>query len=160
MKYRDPLRTHAEAIHELRPQQYADAVSTVARNAERGGWPTSEVAQVLSMLGIDQDRARDAKTALRRAQRLRLVHGGPERPVTRPMGQLEARTDGRDALGRFVTTELCAKGLHELTGANRLTRADRKSIQCKACTRKRKVAQYARELAAAQQARRIWRWAA
>lgn len=40
----------------------------------------------------------------------------------------------RDRQGRFAQGSFCVRGLHRMTETNRLTRRDRSSVQCRACT--------------------------
>lgn len=148
-QYRDPVKARLSIVDALKPTQWAGLVSTIARNAERGGWTPAETVQVLSMLGLDRDSAKEAKQALRRAARLRAVHGhapGPFRPRAETSGAKSGPSwvaapvahGYRDKTGKFTTAEICVAGLHELIGDNRITRPDRTVVQCRACTRMRK----------------------
>lgn len=162
-QYRDPVKARLALVDSLKPTQWAGLVSTIARNAERGGWTTAETVQVLSMLGLDRDSAKEAKQALRRSARLRVVHGhapGPFRPRAEPSAAKPGPSwvaapvphGYRDRKGKFRTAEICVAGLHELVGDNRITRPDRDSVQCRACTRMRKSSP---EYLARERARRL-----
>jgi hypothetical protein len=54
--------------------------------------------------------------------------------ATARVTELLATHWSRDRQGRFAPGSFCVRGLHRMTDTNRLTRRDRSSVQCRACT--------------------------
>lgn len=151
--YRDPMKVRLSMVDDLKPSQWAGMLATVASAAERQGWAPDEAREMLAMLGMDAKAARDAKAALRRSARLRLIYASAPTPKALPRprtGQLGARVGHRrDRGGRFANQEMCARGLHPNVPENRITRPDRTTTQCRPCSQTRKRADRARRKAAA-----------
>lgn len=153
-QYRDPIKARLTVVEQLKPHQWAGLATVVARNAERGAWSPEEATQVLDMLGLDKAAAREAKQALKRARRLKLIYASAPTPKSLPeprvrhsepvavVSDAPAMTQVRDKAGKFASGELCNRGLHALEGRNRMTRPDRPTIQCRECTKIRKRAEY------------------
>ena len=136
------------ATIEPTPAQLAGAVRAVAGAAERHGWPLERVVEALEMLGIDPGQARVAKHALKRSLRQRqalvgvpTLKTGPRPAAVRSApAPVLVRAGTRNAVGKFVTAEVCTKGLHEMSPENVIIRPDKVARQCKACTYARRKA--------------------
>lgn len=163
--YHDPVKARLSTVEDLKPAQWAGTVRTVAAAAARHDWPMERVIETLAMLGLDAKAARDAKAALRRSIRLRMIYASvptPKAPLKPPAAKPAPKAAPspsaafppnltRERAGRFVWVgELCARGLHPMTGENRTTRPDRSTAQCRACTLARRQA--ARDLVRRQKA--------
>lgn len=172
-QYRDPVKARLTLVEDLKPNQWAGVVAVVARNAELGNWTVDETHQVLSMLGVDTSTAREAKAALRRARRLKLIYAAAPTPKKLPKPRtaqpaakkapspplpppepkpFEPGKPLRDTYGHFTVNELCTAGLHPNIPENRITRPDRAQTECKLCTKERKK-KYPRKRTEAQRER-------
>lgn len=149
--YSDPIKARLSTVEDLKPTQWAGTVRTVALQAERHGWSQERITEVFDMLGMDAKAARDAKQALRRSIRLKWIAASTPTPKALPapralqpaaptpvlpiLAPPKHSKDGyRDPVGRFTQADFCVKGLHAMVDTNRLTRRDRSSVQCRACT--------------------------
>lgn len=138
--YNDPAHSRVTYVGELKPHQWAGTLRTVALQAERHDWPMERVHEVLDMLGLDVKIARSAKEALQRSRRLKWISTLAPVPTPGLKALPKPRTaplpygQGRDKGGRFTRGTLCGKGLHKMIQPNLLTRRDRTSVQCRACT--------------------------
>lgn len=137
--YRDPIKARLTLVDELKPNQWATMIQVVARAAQRGDWPAERTAETLAMLGLTDKLAKDAREVLRRNKRLKAIRAANPtptltKPKLKPVPALPLLPGRRDPLGKFLPAEVCKKGLHRLTPDNRVTRKDRKTTQCRACT--------------------------
>lgn len=138
-------------LDEPSPEQLAGVLCAVAGTAERQNWTVEHASEVLDMLGMGPVEISLARRALRASLRAQLAAAQVVTPVPalRSVTALVAPPDSvRDARGLFVRTGLCQKLLHPLQGDNVVTRPDRKTQQCRACTVARKQVERARKRAA------------
>lgn len=166
--YRDPIKARLAMVDELKPTQWAATIASVARAAERGNWPVERAVETLEMLGLTAKLAKEAREVLHRTRRLKQIQAANPTPrlttpkpitpvrVLRPDktgmvtlklepgkdfdGIIEKDPNGHAPNGRFTgwRSEFCKSGLHRMTPENRITRKDRKTGQCRACTVARK----------------------